>query len=96
MYKFLVNYLEEIMGIFDFESKRSAQQVPDPRLIELSQLVKEAAAAITILEKEIEIRDQKIEILSKDIYHLRAELKKRTEQYSDLVDLAREKGVIGE
>lgn len=30
------------------------------------------------------------------IHRLRAELKKRTDQYNDLVDLAREKGVIGE
>ena len=115
------------MGIF---SSRQPQ-APDPRIAELTRLVKEAAAAITILEKEIETKDGIIErnkymwkrneedtavILSqleaadalieeykkqedrliKEIYRLRAELKKRTDQYNELVDLAREKGIIGE
>lgn len=34
--------------------------------------------------------------LENDILRLRRELKKRTDQYNDLVDLAREKGIIGE
>lgn len=118
---------EEIMGIFT--SKQS--QAPDPRIVELTQLVRESAAAITILEKEIEVKNGIIErnkymwqlnekdvaemtaqlhaaaalieeykkqeaALIDQIYRLRAELKKRTDQYNDLVDLAREKGVIGE
>ena len=122
------------MGIF---SSRQPQ-APDPRIFELTQLVKESAAAITILEKEIEAKDEKIgrldllvqkttvafsdmektasewlrqleaaervieeykkqeDRLIKEIYRLRSELKKRTEQYNDLVDLAREKGVISD
>lgn len=115
------------MGIFT--SKQS--QAPDPRIVELTQLVRESAAAITILEKEIEVKNGIIErnkymwllnekdvaemtaqldaaaalieeykkqeaALIDQIYRLRAELKKRTDQYNDLVDLAREKGVIGE
>lgn len=34
--------------------------------------------------------------LENDILRLRRELRKRTDQYNDLVDLAREKGIIGE
>lgn len=45
------------MGIF---TNRQPTQLPDPRIVELTQLVKEAAAAVTILEKEIEIRDERI------------------------------------
>ena len=32
--------------------------------------------------------------LEKEVHRLRAELKKRTDQYNDLVDLAMEKGII--
>lgn len=151
------------MGIF---TNKQPSNVADPRIVELTQLVKESAAAITILEKEVEIRDEKLkkydllidqiaihkkgmeeefkkaidyadhlakerdrqedtiaslendikaknkliddmvlermedskvrDSLMKEIYSLRRELKKRTEQYNDLVDLAREKGIIGE
>ena len=122
------------MGIFT--SKQS--QASDPRIVELTQLVKKAAATITILEKEIEAKDEKIEkyeliiqqttarvsdldarfkehdrllqeacdlaeqlLKERDardilIQRLRSDLKKRTDQYNDLVDLAREKGIIGE
>lgn len=41
------------------------------------------------LQRQLEERDALIQ-------RLRADLKKRTEQYNDLVDLAREKGIIGE
>lgn len=34
--------------------------------------------------------------LEKEVLRLRRELKKRTEQYNELVDLAMEKGIIGE
>lgn len=122
------------MGIF---SSRQPQ-APDLRIAELTRLVKEAAAAITILEKEIETKDEKIEkyeliiqqttayasdldarfkehdrllqeacdlaeqlLQERDardvlIQRLRADLKKRTDQYNELIDLAREKGIIGE
>lgn len=122
------------MGIFT--SKQS--QAPDPRIFELTQLVRKSAAAITILEKEIEAKDEKIQkyelviqqttayasdlearfkehdrllqeacdlasqlLKERDardilIQRLRSDLKKRTDQYNDLVDLARKKGIIGE
>lgn len=122
------------MGIF---SSRQPQAT-DPRIAELTQLVKKSAAAITILEKEIAAKDEKIEkyeliiqqttayasdlearfkehdrllqeacdlaaqlLKERDardilIQRLRSDLKKRTDQYNELVDLAREKGVIGE
>ena len=41
------------------------------------------------LQRQLEERDMLI-------VRLRRELKKRTEQYNDLVDLARERGIIGE
>ena len=120
------------MGIFSSRQPQAA----DPRVAELTQLVKKSAAAITILEKEIEVKDEKIEkyeliiqqttayasdldarfkehdrllqeacdlaeqlLKERDardviIQRLRSDLKKRTEQYNDLVDLAREKGII--
>lgn len=49
----------------------------------------DAAAALI---KEYEQQEDR---LIKEIYRLRAELKKRTEQYNELVDLAMEKGIIG-
>lgn len=121
------------MGIFDFIGKQTELPRPDPRLIEAVRLIDAQAAAISHLEKELKIRDEKIEFLStsvavnfkefeeysqglvdeldakdrlleehkkqeasliKEIYRLRAELKKRTDQYNDLVDLAREHKII--
>lgn len=121
------------MGIFDFIGKQAELPYPDPRLVEAVRLINTQTAAIAHLEKELEIRDKKIEFLTsdaaahfnelekfsqdlmheldvkdrlleeykqqedrliKEVYRLRAELKKRTEQYNELVDLAMEKGII--
>lgn len=51
-----------------------------------------------IQKKEREISQLKISFMAefKEAKRLRAELKKRTDQYNELVDLAREKGIIGE
>lgn len=98
------------MGIFDFAPKRkpTEQEVLDPLLKEALLLAQESTAAVAVLEREsadllrqLEAAERVIEEYKKQeaalidqIYRLRSELKKRTEQYNDLVDLAREKGII--
>ena len=52
------------------------------KIAELEDRLKKAGAVVFSLEKEV--------------MRLRSELKKRTEQYNELVDLAMEKGIIGE
>lgn len=49
-----------------------------------------------LLREEIEKLQRQLEERGSLILRLRRELQKRTDQYNDLVDLAREKGVIGE
>ena len=100
------------MGIFDFLSKQKPvdREVLDPLLKESLLLAKEATAAVAVFEREsadlireleaagrvIEEYKKQEERLIKEVYRLRADLKKRTDQYNDLVDLAREKGILGE
>lgn len=80
------------------------------KIAEYEDRLKKAGAAIANLEKEIYQKDKLIDdmvaehkdqvkraaVLENDILRLRRELKKRTDQYNELVDLAREKGIIGE
>lgn len=98
------------MGIFDFKSKQSALTYPDPRLVEAVRRIDVQAAEIAHLKEEIETKRGIIKryfnlvtrlsnensLLLKENSRLRRELKKRTDQYNDLIDLAREKGIIGE
>lgn len=51
---------------------------------------------IALLHEDIEKLQRQLDERGSLILRLRRELQKRTEQYNDLVDLAREKGVIGE
>jgi uncharacterized protein YjaG (DUF416 family) len=85
-------------------------EAKDQKIASLDSLVKTTVVAFSDMEKhaqnmidELDVKDRLLEEhkkqeerLIKEIYRLRAELKKRTAQYNDLVDLAREKGIIGE
>lgn len=98
------------MGIFDFKSAQAALPYPDPRLVEAVRRIDAQTAEIARLENEIETKRGIIKgyfnlvirlsneksLLVKENSRLRRELKKRTAQYNDLVDLAQEKGIIGE
>ena len=98
------------MGIFDFAPKRKPveREVLDPLLNEALLLAKEATAAVAVFEREsadllrqLEAAERVIEEYKKQeaalidqIYRLRGELKKRTDQYNELVDLAKEHDII--
>lgn len=78
------------------------------KIAEYEDRLKKAGATVASLEKEIRQKDRLIDdmvaehmeqskkeaALEKSIQRLRAELKKRTDQYNELVDLARESGII--
>lgn len=72
---------------------------------QIEELKKNAEECQKLEEYQKRLRDnaKKVEDLNSELLYyisrsarLNCELKKRTEQYNDLVDLAREKGIIGE
>jgi uncharacterized protein YjaG (DUF416 family) len=97
----------QIAAIAKLEKEIEAK---DQKIASLDSLVKTTVVAFSDMEKhaqnmidELDVKDRLLEEykqqedrLIKEIYRLRADLKKRTDQYNDLVDLAREKGIIGE
>lgn len=60
------------------------------------KLILEQKKQIEELAKKCDDQKKAMEYFLKSKSQLRRELEKRTEQYNDLVDLAREKGIIGE
>ena len=65
-------------------------------LEEQDATIDEQAKQIEELKKQLDARKGSYRHYLEQTMLLRAELQKRTDQYNDLVDLAREKGIIGE
>lgn len=58
--------------------------------------LQESADLISEMHDGLLEYDKRETVMREQISRLRRELQKRTDQYNDLVDLAREKGIIGE
>ena len=76
------------------KGKAKAIKWQEQKLLEYKQRIDALTAEAEEREKFLKDLQETLRMQLSETKRLRAELQKRTEQYNDLVDLAREKGII--